>query len=1285
MARPSFACALLCVPLVQDLPTSGGPVRQPRDLTAQFEVPKNVKVQEWALSPLFFNPAAIDVDEHGRVWVAEAVNYRQWNGRNPGRHHAEGDRIVVVSDEDGDGIAETSQVYAQDEELVAPLGIAVVGDVVYVSCSPKLYAFRDKDGDLRADEKVVVYDGFGGRDHDHGLHSAVEGPDGALWFAAGNAGPHIVRAKDGWTLRSGSLYRDGGPAWVDNQPGLASDDGRTWTGGLVLRGDGLGRSLRVLAHNFRNNYEVALDSHGDFYLSDNDDDGNQACRTLWCLPGGDHGYFSADGSRYWMADKRPGQSTVRAHWHQDDPGVAPTGTITGAGGPTGVCVHESRFLAPELFGAVLCADAGRNRVWAQKPRIDKSRIELDTGVLIASKGDDQAARWFRPSDVCTGPDGTVYVADWWDPGVGGHGAGDGEALGRILRLVPRDDWPWRAHHDWSLVEDRIKGLMSPCVSVQAKARAMLRTNLEGAAKSLLEKFEHGEPHQQARALWLLADSKTYGDEVLRKALTSSNARLVTVAARIFAAREGGLAPIAASLARHSSPLVRREVATLLREVPFEAKRAALVELMQRLDPDDRTMVEALGLACEGDEERALRLSSELWRATGPLAWPRAHARLAWRLHPASAVSDFVARAMAQDLDEATRLEAIDAIAFVQERPAAEAMATLALALDGNLQERARWWTKQRATNDWAVHELEPGGSGPGLEDARSVWRGERLRAGSVAVDCPVEGMDVLWLLVDAAGSDACDWADWLEPEVTTRSGAVVDLSLEPMLVAEAGFGAVSRGANCSGGALSVAGAKHARGIGTHAPSRLAFALPKDALRLRARAAVDDGGANQGCGDGMVFEVRATPARLDVDWSARLEPLAREGTSKEALEEALEALCAEPRGALLVVAAAQKGELSAEARAAATTRLASHPDLGLRALAAAALGASAARREPAAVLALQGDDKRGEALFFSAKAGCSTCHVHHGRGGEIGPDLTALRGKQARAEILRSILEPGAAIAFGYDSWLFETVDEEVVGGFLLSDGDVVVVKDTQGARRALKKEEIVARRRQTASLMPDGVALGLSDQELADLLAFLEVDPKSPGRPGATIELFNGKDLSGWVPWLADASVDPSTVWSVADGVLRCEGSPAGYIRTEARHEDFILELEWRFDPARTGNSGVLMRTTGPDRIWPRSIEAQLMHRNAGDIWNIGDVPMRVDPARVEGARARKALPCNEVEPGGWNRYRIVLDGGEMTLEVNGELQNSASWCERIAGHICLQSEGATIEFRNIRLTPLSR
>jgi hypothetical protein len=136
----------------------------------------------------------------------------------------------------------------------------------------------------------------------------------------------------------------------------------------------------------------------------------------------------------------------------------------------------------------------------------------------------------------------------------------------------------------------------------------------------------------------------------------------------------------------------------------------------------------------------------------------------------------------------------------------------------------------------------------------------------------------------------------------------------------------------------------------------------------------------------------------------------------------------------------------------------------------------------------------------------------------------------------------------------------------------------------------------------------------------------------------------------------------------------------------YDLELEWRFDPALPpGNSGVLMRMTGADQVWPNSIEAQLHHRNAGDIWNIGEYPMEVDPSRTEGRRTRKSQPCNDKPLGEWNRYVITLDGSELTLEVNGTVQNGARWVAERPGKICLQSEGAAIEFRNISITPIER
>ena len=184
--------------------------------------------------------------------------------------------------------------------------------------------------------------------------------------------------------------------------------------------------------------------------------------------------------------------------------------------------------------------------------------------------------------------------------------------------------------------------------------------------------------------------------------------------------------------------------------------------------------------------------------------------------------------------------------------------------------------------------------------------------------------------------------------------------------------------------------------------------------------------------------------------------------------------------------------------------------------------------------------------------------------------------------------------------------------------------------------------------------------------------------------LFDGRSLDGWRAHFRDGSADASQAWSVEDGLLVCSGRPIGYLQTEMEFENFELVVEWRFDPTKgAGNSGVLLRTVGPDTVWPNSIEAQLHSRNAGDIWNIGDFPMKADGSRTRGRRTVKAHDTNEKPLGEWNRYRIRLDRGDLVLEVNGLVQNEASECREVPGRIALQSEGAHIEFRKVELRPI--
>jgi len=183
--------------------------------------------------------------------------------------------------------------------------------------------------------------------------------------------------------------------------------------------------------------------------------------------------------------------------------------------------------------------------------------------------------------------------------------------------------------------------------------------------------------------------------------------------------------------------------------------------------------------------------------------------------------------------------------------------------------------------------------------------------------------------------------------------------------------------------------------------------------------------------------------------------------------------------------------------------------------------------------------------------------------------------------------------------------------------------------------------------------------------------------------VFSGKDFSGLTAFLNDGGTMEKT-WTIEDGVLICHGQPAGYIRTKDTYTNFVLRLQWRFNPVtkQAGNSGVLLRVNGEDKVWPRSIEAQLHSGNAGDFWNIGDFPMQADASRTSGRNTKK-LRMAERPLGEWNEYEIICDHGTVTLMVNGEMLNQATNCAEIPGWIALQSEGVEIQFRDVRVAPI--
>jgi len=577
-----------------------------RESMATMTVPDGLEATLFASEPMVVNPADMDVDARGRVWITEGANYRiskrmnkPWGELRPG-----GDRIIILEDTQGAGVADKVTTFYQDPTVNTALGVCVLGNRAIVSSSPYVFVLTDTDGDGKADRRELLFEDTSAGDHDHCVHTFVFGPDGKLYFNFGNEVRELRRPKGG-TLTlplNGPVPPHESETVVDLAGNPVKGDGKPYRQGMVFRCNLDGGELETLAWNFRNNYEVAVDSFGTLWQSDNDDDGNKGVRINYVMEFGNYGYTDEMTGAGWRAKRTNLEKEIPLqHWHQNDPGVIPNLLQTGQGSPTGMCIYEGRLL-PEVFrGQMIHTDAG--------PRVTRAYPVKSAGagyraepVNILSSSDT----WYRPSDVCVAPDGSLFIADWNDAGVGGHNMADHNLetmTGRVYRVAPKGSKYTVPKLDLKTAAGCVAALQSPNMATRYLAWTELNRLQGRVEKDLLRLWNDSDPRMRARALQLLARIKGSEKKHVETALKDKDADIRITGLRIARELKLDVVPYVKQLAKDSSPAVRRECAIALRHNSSSETPKLWAQLAQQHDGRDRWYLEALGIGADGQETK----------------------------------------------------------------------------------------------------------------------------------------------------------------------------------------------------------------------------------------------------------------------------------------------------------------------------------------------------------------------------------------------------------------------------------------------------------------------------------------------------------------------------------------------------------------------------------------------------------------------------------------------------------------------------------------------------------
>ncbi len=988
---------------------------------SRFKAASGLGASLVAAEPMIQNPTNIDIDPRGRIWAVEAVNYRS-SFKSWGTLREAGDRVVILADTDGNGEADQETTFYQSKDLTNPLGILVLpqgkGTQVIVSAAPKVWLLTDADGDDKAEKAEVIFQVKGNFDHDHQVHAFVFGADGKFYFNCGNESRDLLDAN--------------GNFFIDVSGRRTAGDGKPYRQGMVFRCDlvnGKPTNIETLGWNFRNNYEVAVDSFGTMWQSDNDDDGNKGVRINYVMPYGNYGYTDEITGGGWRVERTNLETEIpQRHWHLNDPGVVPNLLQTGAGSPTGILVNEGSALGPQFENQLIHCDAGPRTVRAYPVTADGAGYQATMVDILTSEDP-----WYRPSDVAIAPDGSLVVADWYDAGVGGHNMADhekGEIRGRLYRVAPTGGKLSAPTPDFSTAAGCVAALQSPNRATMYVAWQRL-SKMGAQAEPALAKLwkEHQNPRIRARALGLL--TRLPGREIayLKEALGDAQSdvritgvRLCATLAKTADLDTGALEEdraLMGKLLRDPSPQVRREIAVALNGAKDIAKIWAA--LAAQHDGQDRWYLEALGIGATGNEEACL----DAFLTTTAGQWNTPAGRdILWRLRTPKA-APYLAQLLS-DKNTTGKPRYVRSFDFLPASPE-RTQALVALATAGQAADDiAREALLRLKGTDLNANPAVAAALQGALDKARGTPQFIEL-----VRDFGAKGQGAALLETalkkpnDPVASDALklfysdgNWGTLLNEELKgPNAAAVLDL-------------------------LGVAGGN--RGL-----ARLSAILTKSGHQAGLR-----GGA-----------VRAL-ARTQAGATALLN-LAKEGKFPEDLK-------ATAANALALVQYANLKDAIAQ-HFPAPNALGGQP-LPL-------IGD---------LVKLPGDVSKGRAIFERAESSCVLCHRVGDKGADFGPGLAEIGSKLPKEALYESIISPNAGVSMGFETWQLTLKDGSAALGIIRSEtADEVIVALPGGATTKVAKNSIAKRDKLPTSMMPSGLNQALSKDDLVDLVAYLASLKKS--------------------------------------------------------------------------------------------------------------------------------------------------------------------------------------------------